>query len=125
VDFFIVPTFPAMSLIRDGKLLPIMVNAPERAADLPDVPTNAEAGFPDAAYNFWFGALIPAKTSREIVERLNREIVKALQLPEVKDRIVKLGGRPTSITPAEFDALIKKELEVNATIVRAAGLAAN
>jgi tripartite-type tricarboxylate transporter receptor subunit TctC len=125
VDFFIVPTLPAMAGIRDGKLLPIAVSSSRRAADLPDVPTTGESGFPDAAYNFWFGALLPAKTPRDIVERLHREIVTALQLPAVKERIVKLGGEPAGATPSEFDALIKKELETNAVIVRAAGLKAN
>jgi tripartite-type tricarboxylate transporter receptor subunit TctC len=125
IDFFIVPTLPAMAGIRDGKLLPIAVSSSRRAADLPDVPTTAEAGFPDTAYDFWFGALLPAKTPRDIIERLHREIVTALQLPAVKERIVKLGGEPSSMAPSEFDALIKKELETNAVIVRAAGLKAN
>jgi tripartite-type tricarboxylate transporter receptor subunit TctC len=122
VDFIIVPTLTAMSLIRAGKVLPIAVSSSQRAAELPDVPTTVELGFPDSAYNFWFGALVPAKTPRAIVDRLNGEIVKALQLPEVKDHVVKLGGQPFTTTPSEFDALIKKELETNATIVRAAGL---
>jgi tripartite-type tricarboxylate transporter receptor subunit TctC len=124
VDFFIVPTLPAMQLIRDGKLFPIAVSSSSRSAELPDVPTTVEAGFPESAYNFWVGALLPAKTPRDIVDRLNREIVKALQTPDVKERIFKLGGEPTSTTPAQFDALIKNELATNAVIVRAAGLMA-
>ena len=67
----------------------------------------------------------PAKPPRDIVERLHREIVKALELPEVKDRIVKLGGEPTSLMPTEFDAHLKPEIETNAVIVRAASLRAN
>ena len=125
VDFFIVPTLPAMPMIRDGKLLAIAVSSSRRAAELPDVPTTLEAGFPDSAYNFWFGALLPAKTPRDIVERLNQEIVKALQMPDVKDRIVKLGGEPTSLSPPEFDAHLKKELETNAAVVSASGIKAN
>ena len=125
VDFFIVPTLPAMPMIRDGKLVAAAVSSSRRAADLPDVPTTVEAGFPDSAYNFWFGALLPAKTPRDIVERLNQEIAKALQIPAVKDRIVKLGGEPTHMAPAEFDAHLRKEIETNAIIVRASGLKAN
>jgi tripartite-type tricarboxylate transporter receptor subunit TctC len=125
VDFFIVPTLPAMPMIRDGKLLAIAVSSSQRAAELPEVPTTVEAGFPDSAYNFWFGVLLPAKTPRDIVARLYREIVKALELPEVKDRIVKLGGEPTSLSPSEFDARLRQEIETNAVIVRAAGLKAN
>jgi tripartite-type tricarboxylate transporter receptor subunit TctC len=116
---------PALPLIRDGKLLAIAVSSPHRSAQLPDVPTMVEAGFPDAAYNFWVGALVPAKTPRAIVDRLHQEIVKAMQLTEVKDRIAKLGGEPTIASPAEFDAQMKKELETNAVIVRAAGLMGN
>jgi tripartite-type tricarboxylate transporter receptor subunit TctC len=125
VDFFIVPTLPAMPMIRDGKLLAIAVSSSRRAAELPDVPTTVESGFPDSAYNFWFGALLPAKTPRDIVERLNREIVKALQAPDVRERIVKLGGEPATMSPAEFDAHLKTELETNAIVVRASGLKAN
>jgi tripartite-type tricarboxylate transporter receptor subunit TctC len=125
VDFFIVPTLPAMPMIRDGKLSAIAVSSSRRAAELPDVPTTIEAGFPDSAYNFWFGALLPARTPRDIVERLNKEIVAALQLPDVKDRIVKLGGEPTSLSPSGFDALLKQDIATNAIIVRAAGLKAN
>jgi tripartite-type tricarboxylate transporter receptor subunit TctC len=125
VDFFIVPTLPAMPLIRDGKLVAIAVSSSRRADELPDVPTTVEAGFPDTAYNFWFGALVPAKTPRDIVERLHQEITKALQVPEVKDRIVKLGGEPTGMSPAEFDAHLRKEIETNALVVRASGLKAN
>jgi tripartite-type tricarboxylate transporter receptor subunit TctC len=125
VDFFIVPTLPAMPMIRDGKLLAIAVSSSRRAEQLPDVPTTVESGFPDSAYNFWFGALLPAKTPRDIVERLNREIVKALQAPDVRERIVKLGGEPATLSPAEFDAHLKTELETNAIVVRASGLKAN
>lgn len=125
VDFFIVPTLPAMPLIRDGKLVAIAVSSSRRADELPDVPTTVEAGFPDTAYNFWFGALVPAKTPRGVVERLHQEITKALQVPEVKERIVKLGGEPTSMSPAEFDARLRKEIETNALVVRASGLRAN
>ena len=113
-----------MQLIRDGKLFPIAVSSSSRSAELPDVPTTVEAGFPESAYNFWVGALLPAKTPRDIVDRLNREIVKALETPEVKERIRKLGGEPVSTTPAQFDALIKNELATNTIIVRAAGLLA-
>jgi tripartite-type tricarboxylate transporter receptor subunit TctC len=125
VDFFIVPTLPAMPMIRDGRLVAIAVSSSRRAAELPDVPTTVEAGFPDTAYNFWFGVLVPARTPRDIVERLNQEIATALQVPEVKDRISKLGGEPTYLSPLAFDAHLKDEIETNAIVVRAAGLKAN
>ena len=111
-------------MIRDGKLFPIAVSSSSRSAELPHVPTTVEAGFLESAYNFWVGALLPAKTPRDIVERLNREIVKAQQTPDVRERILKLGGEPVSTTPAQLDALIRNELTTNAIIVRAAGLLA-
>ncbi len=125
VDFIIVPTLSAISLMRAGKVLPVAAFSKQRAPELPDVPTTVELGFPDSTYNFWFGALAPRKTPVAIIDRLNGEIVKALGLPEVKDRITKLGGQPFTTTPAEFDALIKKELEDNLVVVRAAGLKPN
>ena len=125
VDFIIVPTLSAISLMRAGKVLPVAAFGVQRAAELPEVPTTVELGFPDSTYNFWFGALVSRSTPRPIVDRLNAEIVKALQLPEVKDRVAKLGGQPFTTTPAEFDALIKKELADNLVIVRAAGLKPN
>jgi tripartite-type tricarboxylate transporter receptor subunit TctC len=122
VDFFIVPTLPAMSMIRDGKIVPIAVSSSRRAAELPEVPTTVEAGFPGTEYNFWFGALVPRKTPQPIVEKLHQEVARALQLQEIKDKIAKLGAEPAVMTPVDFDALIKKELETNAVVVRAAGL---
>jgi tripartite-type tricarboxylate transporter receptor subunit TctC len=62
---------------------------------------------------------------RSILRDLNREIVKALQLPEVKERIGKLGGEPVSLTPSELDAHLQQGIETNTVIVRAAGLKAN
>jgi tripartite-type tricarboxylate transporter receptor subunit TctC len=122
VDFILVPTLTAMSLIKAGKVLPVAVVSSQRARDLPDVPTTVELGFANTTYNFWFGAMVSAKTPRAIVERLNAEMVKALQLPAVKEHIAKLGGEPFSLTPSAFDALIKQELETNLAVVRAAGL---
>jgi tripartite-type tricarboxylate transporter receptor subunit TctC len=123
MDFIIVPTLTAQSLMQAGKVLPVAAFSTRRAPDLPDVPTTVELGYPDSTYNFWFGALLSAKTPRSIVDRLNAEIVKAIQLPEIRDRLAKFGAQPFTTTPAEFDALIKKELADNLVIVRAAGLA--
>ena len=88
---------------------------------LPNVPTLAEAGLPNADYNFWVGAFAPAKTPKPIIDRLNREIVAALKVKEVADKIVALGGDPSPMTPAEFDAFVRKEIAINAEIVKASG----
>jgi tripartite-type tricarboxylate transporter receptor subunit TctC len=88
---------------------------------MPDVPTLAESGLPDAQYQFWVGAFAPAKTPKAIVERLNREVVAALKVKDVADKIVALGGSPMPMTPAEFDAFVRKEIAINAEIVKASG----
>ena len=88
---------------------------------MPDVATLAESGLPDATYNFWVGAFLPAKTPKPIVDRLNREVVAALKVKEVADKIIALGGDPNPMTPAEFDAFVRKEIALNAEIVKASG----
>jgi tripartite-type tricarboxylate transporter receptor subunit TctC len=89
---------------------------------LPDVPTTVEAGFPNSEYNFWFGVFAPAKTPREIVQRLYEEIAKALHDPGVQEKLAKLGVQPMPMTPAQFDEYVRKELEQNAVLVKAAGI---
>lgn len=125
VDFIIVPTLTAQSLMEAGKVIPVAAFSTHRAPNLPNVPTTVELGYPDSTYNFWFGAMVSSKTPRPIVDRLNAEIIKALQPPDIKERLAKFGAQPFTTTPAEFDALIKKELEDNLVIVRAAGLKPN
>jgi tripartite-type tricarboxylate transporter receptor subunit TctC len=92
---------------------------------MPDLPTTVEAGYPNSDYNFWVGALVPAKTPRDIVERLHKEINALVQSPEISERIRKLGADPVSMTLAEFDAMIQRELAENARLIKAAGIKAN
>jgi tripartite-type tricarboxylate transporter receptor subunit TctC len=88
---------------------------------LPDVPTTLEAGFSNAEYPFWLGVFVPAKTPRDIVDRLHRETLKALQAPKVRDKLAALGIDPMVMTPTEFDTHIEKEIAVNAALVKAIG----
>ena len=81
----------------------------------------AEVGLPKAEYNFWVGAFVPAKTPKPIIDRLNREIVAALKVKEIADKIVALGGDPAPMSPSEFDAFVRKEIAINAEIVKASG----
>src|SRR5688500_1082799 len=87
VDFFFGPVALVLPHIREGKLAALAVNADKRSAALPDVPTLREAGFHDAEYPIWFGLFVPAGTPREIVERLHRETLSALQAPRVRERL--------------------------------------
>ena len=122
VDYYFSPIAPVIGQIREGHLVALAVGSPKRAAALPEVPTTAEAGVPGSEFNFWIGMMAPAKTPREIVNRLHDEVVKALATPEVKERFLKLGADAWTLTPQQFDAYIKDEIVRNATLVKAAGL---
>ena len=125
VDFYFVPLPPARGLMQGGKIAVLAVSSATRASALPDVPTTIEAGFPNSDYNFWVGLWAPAATPKAIIERRNAETVKALQQPAVKEKIANAGGDPLPMKPAEFDAFTKKEIDVNAMLVKAAGVQVN
>jgi tripartite-type tricarboxylate transporter receptor subunit TctC len=122
VDFFFGPVGLVLPLIQQGKLTALIVNSAKRAPTLPDVPTTREAGFIDAEFPIWFGLFAPAKTPREIVEKLHGQTVEAMQTPKVRDKLAGLGVDPMVMTPNEFDAYVQKEIAVNATLVKAAGI---
>jgi tripartite-type tricarboxylate transporter receptor subunit TctC len=122
VDYYFSPIAPVIGQIKNGQLVPLAVGSPKRAAALPDVPTTAEAGVPGSEFNFWIGMFAPAKTPKDIVDRLQAEVVKALATPEVKERFVALGADAWTLKPAEFDAYVRDEIKSNAALVKAAGL---
>ncbi|KQP36305.1 tripartite tricarboxylate transporter substrate binding protein [Pseudorhodoferax sp. Leaf274] len=122
VDYYFSPIAPVIGQIKDGQLLALAVGSPKRASALPDVPTTAEGGVPGSEFNFWIGMMAPAKTPREVVNRLHDEVLKALASPEVKERFTKLGADAWTMKPEEFDAYIKTEIQANAKLVKAAGL---
>ena len=123
VDYYFSPIAPVIGQIKDGQLLALAVGSPKRATALPEVPTTAEAGVPGSEFNFWIGMMAPAKTPRDIVNRLNEEVLKALASPEVKARFANLGADAWTLKPEQFDAYIKDEIVSNAKLVKAAGLA--
>jgi tripartite-type tricarboxylate transporter receptor subunit TctC len=116
-----VPAVSSMGPVKDGRVKPLAVSTPKRIAALPEVPTIAEAGFPDAESTFWLAMLAPAKTPADIVAKLNAEILRALQSAEVKERLAKLGTEAMSMTPAQSDAFIRREYEVLGKIMRDSG----
>jgi tripartite-type tricarboxylate transporter receptor subunit TctC len=123
VDYYFSPIAPVIGQIKEGQLLALAVGSPKRATALPDVPTTAEAGVPGSEFNFWIGMMAPAKTPRDIINRLNEEVQKALASPEVKTRFANLGADAWTLKPEQFDAYIKDEIASNAKLVKAAGLA--
>ena len=122
VDFFFGPLGLVMPNVRDGRLVALAVNGATRSGALPEVPTTAEAGFADAEYPIWIGMFLPAGTPRGIVETLHRETSRALQAPRVRERLSALGVDPMPLTPAEFDALVEREIVMNTALVTAAGI---
>lgn len=103
---------PATSIghIRGGKLRALAVSGKARAPQMPDVPTVAEAGLPGFEVNSWFGVLAPAKTPKPIADRLSAEFAKALQHPEVRDRLSQQGFTVVGSTPEQFDAHLKADI---------------
>jgi tripartite-type tricarboxylate transporter receptor subunit TctC len=121
IDMYAAPAVNAISLSKEGKVSALAASSRKRLPLMPNIPTLAVVGLPDAEYNFWVGAFAPAKTPKAIIERLNREIVAALNRKEIADKIVALGGSPMPMSPSDFDAFMRKEIAVNAEIVKASG----
>lgn len=124
-DCYFALVFQAQKMRDSGKVTALAVSAQKRTPLMPDVATTIELGYPNSDYNFWVGALMAAKTPRAIVERLHKEIDALVRSPEISDRIRKLGAEPLSLTQAEFDAMIRRELAENAQLIKAAGITAN
>jgi tripartite-type tricarboxylate transporter receptor subunit TctC len=122
IDFFFAPVGIALPHVKEGTLTALAVNSFKRSAALPEVPTTSEAGFANAEYPFWIGLFLPAKTPRNIVDKLYSESVKALANPMVRDKLVALGVDPMVMTPTEFDAFVEKQIPVDAALVKAAGI---
>lgn len=124
-DLYFALPFQVKGPVQEGKLLALAVGSPKRSTLFPSVPTTVEAGYPNSDYNFWVGALVAAKTPRDVVLRLNKEIDRAVNLPDVHERILKLGADPLTMSIGEFEAMIKKEFEENAKLVKAANIKVN
>ena len=111
---------PIIPHIQSGRVRAIAVTMDKRAAVLPDVPTIAESGVPGYAMSTWYGAVIPAKTPREIVIRLNEEMLRALALPDVKERLAAVGADIVGSSPDETAAFFKTEIAKYTKVAHAA-----
>ena len=112
--------------VKAGKLRALGVMGPKRNEALPDVPTAAEAGYPDLGNVIeWYGVAAPAATPRDIIARLNASVVQAINSPDVHKRIVALGQTPVTSTPEAFDAWIRSEFERWGKVVKASGAKAD
>jgi len=121
IEFAVPPVTSAISLIRDGKLTPLAISSSTRTPSLPNVPTMEEAGLTrDAVYPFYTGAYLPAKTPHAIAEKLHAEVMKALAVPSVREKLVAVGVDPMPMTLAEFGTFFKKDVADNLDLVKAA-----
>jgi tripartite-type tricarboxylate transporter receptor subunit TctC len=109
VDFMFTPMLSSIPMIRENRMRALAVSTAKRSTVLPDIPTVSEAGVPGFVFDFWVGLLAPAKTPRDIVNKLHQEVSKALALPDVIERMAKLGGEPMPMSPERFDAFIREE----------------
>ena len=125
VDFYFCPINTALPLIRQGTLVALVTNGTARAPELPEVPTTLEAGYRNADFPIWIGMLAPVQTPRSIVDRLNAETIKAIQVPGTQEKLAKAGILPLIMTPSEFDTRIKAEIASNIAIATAAGIKPN
>ncbi len=112
----------AIAHVRAGKLRALAVTSKRRIAAAPEVPSFEEAGLPGYEAIGWFGAVAPANTPADIISRLNREIVAALSVPEIRERALAAGVEPFSNTPQEFAAMIREEIRKWAQVIRTAGI---
>jgi tripartite-type tricarboxylate transporter receptor subunit TctC len=120
IDFYFLPIAPALPVIADGKVVALAVSTRKRAAALPNVPTVAEAGYPGAEYLFWGGLSAPAKTPREIVDKLHHESEKALSLPAIGERLSKLGVEPQPMSVEQFEEFFRDDVAATVKLAREA-----
>jgi len=125
VDEVIVSVASALPMIQTGKVRPLAVLSERRVATLPDVPTAKESGVDDFLMSIWYGMFAPAGTPREIISRLNREIMNALESPAMRERMAAAGIDPWPGTPGQMADLLRSETARFAKIIASAGLKKN
>lgn len=112
----------AMPHVKAGKLRALGITGAKRLRLNPEIPTIAEAGVPGYDVTVWYGVLAPAGTPANVIKRLHVDIVRALNLPEVRERLINEGGEPTGNTPEQFGALIRADLLKWGKVVKASGV---
>jgi tripartite-type tricarboxylate transporter receptor subunit TctC len=107
--------------VRSGQLVALGTTGKQRSAVMPDVPTVAEAGVPGYEATIWLGLMAPAKTPKAIVDKLNAEVIKVINRSDVKEAWAKQGAVPMIMTPAEFDAYLRADIDKWAQVVKVSG----
>ena len=122
IDWFFAPLVSALPLIQSGRLQALAVSTATRSPLLPNVPSIAEAGFANAAYTFWVGLFVTAKTPKPIVQKLHAALMTVLALPDVKERLEKLGASAMPMQQEAFEKYLDTETLSAAQLVKAAGI---
>ena len=121
LDLAVVDVASAINQVKAGRLKAIAVTSAKRVSVAPDVPTLAEAGLTGYEATGWFGVVMPAGTSPEIIGRMNNELVTALKRQDIRERVIAAGAEPSPSTPQEFGALIRDEIAKWAEVVKISG----
>jgi len=124
IPIYFMNALQAVPHMKSGRLRPMGVTSEKRFPGLPDVPTIAEAGVPGYAMTNWYGMLAPANTPRGSVVKLQGEVKRILNLPELKERLSSEGAEVVASTPEQFTAFLKQEMATAAKIVQASGMTA-
>ena len=122
VSLMMANVISALPHVRNGRLRALGVTGAKRATVAPDIPTIAEAGVPGYEVLQWYGVLAPANTPRDIIARLHAGTVRALQDPQIRQRIVGDGGEPVGNTPDEFAAILRADYKKWGDVIRKAGI---
>ena len=124
VTYFFSPISAALPNIREGKLVALGVSSAKRSSALPNVPTIAESGLPGFDYNLWVGLFAPAGTPPDVVDKINKDVDRVLQLPDIKERLATFGAEAMPMTSAEFRKFVQTEIDDSAKVIKAAGIKA-
>src|SRR5204863_5446215 len=124
IDSYFATPVAALPHIKGGKANAIAVTGAKRSAELPEVPTVAESGYAGYEALNWYAYLAPAKTPRDVIGRLNSELVKVLKMPEAVDLLHKQGVEPDPGTPDNLAAYMKREYATWGKVVKKAGVKA-
>jgi tripartite-type tricarboxylate transporter receptor subunit TctC len=116
---------PAVAQVKEGKLRALAVTSPARSPALPDVPTMAEARYPEIEGEGWFAFIVPAGAPKDVIDVLHREIVKAVRLPNIQQKMEALGFLAVDTTPEQAAALFRTETAKWSKVIREAGIKAN
>ena len=122
VAFTMSPVANVLPQVKAGKVVALAAAPAKRIAVMPDLPTMAEAGVAGYSWDTWFGLLVPAKTPRAIVRKLNQEVTRILVLPDVKKHWDAMGAEPLPMQPEQFDRYIAEQIRVIAKLVKTANI---